>query len=207
MAAPERQPAEGDIVEPSPARPRRADEADTEIVRALEEGDRRLALRLCARQHGEAIGRLCTALTGSQADADDIAQETLLEAHRALGTWRREGSLRSFLMVIARRKSLKMIEKRRRRGGRLRLVYDAERERTAEGADGEVTRRERAERARAALSEMKPSEREALILRFAGELSFREVADACGIAEPAARKRVSRALARLRATLNEETES
>lgn len=180
-------------------------EGDEAIAHALDTGDARRALRLCARHHGAAIGRLCMALTGSQADAEDLAQETLLEAHRALEGWRREGSLRSFLLTIARRKCAKMLEKRRRRGARLRLVYDAERERTAEPADGDVVRRQRAERARTVMSSMRPTEREALVMRYAGELSFREVGDACGIAEAAARKRVSRALARLRAALEEES--
>lgn len=189
---------------PDLADPPGEDDGDRAIVAALDAGDRHRALRLCARHHGAAIGRLCMALTGSQADAEDLAQETLVEAHRALDGWRREGSLRSFLMTIARRKCAKMLEKRRRRGARLRLVYDAERDRTAEPAEGRAVQRQRAERARTALSSMRPSEREALVMRYAGELSFREVGDACGIAEAAARKRVSRALARLRATLNEE---
>jgi RNA polymerase sigma-70 factor (ECF subfamily) len=64
--------------------------------------------------------------------------------------------------------------------------------------------RERAERARAALAKLKPSEREAVVLRFEAGLSFRELAIACGVDEAAARKRVSRALSRLREELGEE---
>ena len=55
-----------------------------------------------------------------------------------------------------------------------------------------------AQRARDALAKLKPSEREAVVLRYEGELSFRELAAACGVDEAAARKRVSRALSRLR---------
>ena len=64
--------------------------------------------------------------------------------------------------------------------------------------------RERAERARAALGRLKPSEREAVMLRYEAELSFGEVAQAMAIDEAAARKRVSRALARLREDLGRE---
>jgi RNA polymerase sigma-70 factor (ECF subfamily) len=64
--------------------------------------------------------------------------------------------------------------------------------------------KERAQRARDALAKLKPSEREAVVLRYQAELSFREVAAACGVDEAAARKRVSRALSRLRADLGEE---
>jgi RNA polymerase sigma-70 factor (ECF subfamily) len=43
-----------------------------------------------------------------------------------------------------------------------------------------------------------------VVLRFEAGLSFRELAIACGVDEAAARKRVSRALARLREELGEE---
>ena len=61
-----------------------------------------------------------------------------------------------------------------------------------------------ARRARLLLGEIRPTEREALVLRYAAELSFREVAQACGIDEAAARKRVSRGLLRLRTLLGED---
>jgi RNA polymerase sigma-70 factor (ECF subfamily) len=67
-------------------------------------------------------------------------------------------------------------------------------------------RRRRARSLRDALAELKPSEREILLLRYQAELSFREVAEACGLDEPAARKRASRALARLRTLLKHEVE-
>ena len=60
------------------------------------------------------------------------------------------------------------------------------------------------QRARRLLSEIRPSEREALVLRFAAELSFGELAEAAGIDEATARRRVSRGLARMRALLGEE---
>jgi RNA polymerase sigma-70 factor (ECF subfamily) len=74
---------------------------------------------------------------------------------------------------------------------------------TGRGPDaGELhLERERAIRARNALAELKPSEREAVVLRYDAGLSFREVAAACGVDEAAARKRVSRALSRLRESL------
>jgi RNA polymerase sigma-70 factor (ECF subfamily) len=90
---------------------------------------------------------------------------------------------------------------RARREARLRLVHDTGRGRDA----GDLAlERERAQRARDALAKLKPSEREAVVLRYGSELSFREVAAACGVDEAAARKRVSRALSRLRADLGEE---
>jgi RNA polymerase sigma-70 factor (ECF subfamily) len=175
---------------------------DADVVGALAVGDQRQALFFCARRHAAAIGRLCMALLGSQADADDTLQETLLEAHDALPSWRREGSLRSFMLTIARRKCARLLETRGRRSKRLELVRGAEPP-SRPSAEHAVVAAERAERARAALALVRPSEREALVLRYGAELSFREVGAACGIDEAAARKRVSRALGAMRRVLGD----
>lgn len=173
---------------------------DRAIEDAIQSGDHRLALALTARHHGAAVGRLCMALVGSNAEADDLLQETLLDAHAAFASWRGEGSLRAWLFGIARKKCARHVERTTRRTARLRLVHDAERDGNAEEL---MLLRQRAEAARSALSNIRPSEREAVVLRYAGELSFREVGIACGIDEAAARKRVSRALARLREVVKE----
>ncbi len=174
------------------------------IREAIAQGDHREAMLLCARRYGQAIGRLCMAMMGVQADAEDLAQETLLDAYAGFGGWRAEGTVRAWLMSIARRKCARQLEKRARRTAKLRLVHDADKAPEPCGAEEDVLLRQRANRARELLASVRPSEREALLLRFGAGLSFREVAAACGIEEPAARKRVSRAIATLRESLKEE---
>ena len=171
-------------------------EHDREILTALAGGDRRQALTLCARRHGAALGRLCMALLGSQAEADDAVQETLLAAHAAFDDFRNEGSLRAWLFGIARRRCARAKERR----GALHAATDGADLRTA---DDLLEVRRRAETARALLERLRPTEREALLLRYGAELSFREVGGATGIDEATARKRVSRALARLRELVKE----
>lgn len=165
---------------------------DGDILSAIAAGDTRAALATLVQRHGAAVGRLCFALLGSQSDADDATQETYLEAHAALTSFRGDGSAKAFLFTIARRRCARRLE---RRGG------------APPTSDAAVPHRDPAElaelaqdgvRARALLEQIRPSEREALLLRYLGELSFREVADATGIDEAAARKRVSRALLHLR---------
>jgi RNA polymerase sigma-70 factor, ECF subfamily len=173
------------------------------IARAIAAGDHREALVACARRYGQAIGRYCHAMLGSQADADDVAQETLLAAHDGFAGWRAEGSLQAWLFSIARRKCARLAEQRARRTARLRLVHDAAKPDSG-GGERQLLDRERAERARHLLAQIKPSEREALLLRYEAGLSYREVGEACGIDEAAARKRVSRALAAMRAALEVE---
>jgi RNA polymerase sigma-70 factor, ECF subfamily len=178
-----------------------AEPGEDSVEEALQRREHAAALALCARQHGAAIGRLCMALVGSQADAEDLTQETLLAAHDAFDSWRGDGTIRSWLFGIARRKCARHLETRTAGRAKLELLRD---DGTAPDPADAAADRQLAARARKALDEIRPSEREALILRYAGGLSFREVAAACGIDEAAARKRVSRAHARLREELDAE---
>ncbi len=171
------------------------------IERAIQRGELREALGRCAKAYSPALGRLCMAFVGSQAEAEELVQETLLAAHDAFPQFRGEGTVKSFLFGIARKVCARAVERRARRDARLRLVHDEGSQ--SDAADAAMAR-QRALRARAALEELKPTEREALLLRYEADLSFREVAEACGCDEAAARKRVSRALIRLRETLKDE---
>jgi RNA polymerase sigma-70 factor (ECF subfamily) len=173
-------------------------EVDRRVLVAIHSGDLRTATALCARHYGASLGRLCMAMVSSQVEADDLVQETLLAAHEGFPVFRGDGTVAAWLFGIARRKCARHIERRGRHEGRLRLVHDADRQ---PATDELCARRERAERARAALNEVRPSEREALLLRYVAELSYQEVGEACGVDEPAARKRVSRALSNLRSIL------
>ncbi len=176
--------------------------SDDPVLALIRQGDRRGAVSACARQHGAAVGRLCMSWLGTQSEAEEATQETLLAAFDALEQYRGEGSVRSWLYGIARRICARRAETRVRRELRLRLVHSDNDH--APGADALLVARRRAERVRVALEQLKPSERDAVVLRYEGELSFREVAESCGIDEPAARKRVSRALERLRVALGQD---
>jgi len=175
------------------------DDPDGAVMAALGKGEHREVIALAARMHGAAVGRLCMAMVGTQAEASELAQETFVTAFQSLPSYRGEGTLRAWLFGIARRVCARHVEVRVRRDARLRLVHAAGHD-TGDSTDL-VARRQVAERAREALQQLRPTERDAVLLRFASDLSFKEVADACGIDEPTARKRVSRALARLRETI------
>ena len=172
------------------------------IERAIARGEIREAVAKCARAYGPSIGRLCMAFVGSQAEAEELVQETLLAAYDAFPQYRAEGTVKAFLFGIARRTCARALERRVRRESRLRLVQGGDDE--SEDASDAAMRRQRGERARAALDDLRPTEREALLLRYESDLPFRDVATACGCDEAAARKRVSRALVRMRELLKEE---
>ncbi len=173
-------------------------EGDADILDAVRRGNHKEALALCARRHGRSVGRLCMALLGTASEADDALQDTLLAAHAALGTYRGDGSLRAWLFSIARRRCARALERRVTQPKLEQRAADEPDSSRGAAADALVEARRRAEAARALLARVRPTEREALLLRYEAGLSYREVGEACGVDEAAARKRVSRALARLR---------
>jgi RNA polymerase sigma-70 factor (ECF subfamily) len=170
------------------------------IAAMVQDGRHRDAIAACARTHGAIVGRLCMALLGSQADADEATQETLLRAHRGMATYRGEGSVKAWLCGIARHVCAHMLETRRRGREALELVPTDE---TSEDARAVFALKRRTRAIRDGLAKLKPSEREALVLRFVADLSHREIATACNLDEATARKRISRALARLRSVMPE----
>jgi RNA polymerase sigma-70 factor (ECF subfamily) len=93
------------------------------------------------------------------------------------------------------------LEMRGRRERRLRLVHDADA--AASTPEEVVHARREAERVRDALERLKPSERDAVVMRYQAGLEYAEIGAACGIDEVAARKRVSRGLARMKELLAE----
>ena len=166
------------------------------VVALIQEGRHREALAACVHHHGESLGRFCMALLGDQAEAEEVTQETLIAAHDGFASFRGEGALRSWLFGIARRQCARRMAKRTRREQKLQLAFDASRD--AETPADVLVRRQRAAGVRQVLEELKPSEREALLLRYEAQLSYREIAEVTGQNDVTVRKRTSRALARFR---------
>ncbi len=169
-----------------------------DIEALVQSGQHREAVAACARQYGGSLGRVCIALLGSQDEAEEAVQETLLDAYKGMGGFRGDGSVKAWLYSIARRKCAQRLERRGRRS-KLALVAD-----TQVSATAVMSAKQQARQIRQALEKLKPSEREAVVLRYLSQLDYSEVAQAIGIDEPAARKRVSRGLASLRKVVGRE---
>lgn len=170
---------------------------DLGISALVAQGNHREALARCTQAYAVPLGRMCMALTGSQSESEDLVEQTLRAAFDSLPQVRAGASVRAWLFGIARRISGRHTETRSRREGRGHSHH-------GDGPEGAGSSTQGADRVRAALSRLKPSEREAVVLRCEAGLSFQELSIACGVDEVSARKRVSRGLARLRAELAAE---
>lgn len=139
--------------------------------------------RALVEQHAQPVGEVCMSLLGSQRDAEEALVEVLERAMPQLGAERDQRAARVWLMGLARQRCAARLAAR-----------DRKPELALEGIpeEGALPRR-----ARRLLCELRPTEREALVLRFQGELDLGEVAAACGVDEAAARARISRGLQHL----------
>jgi RNA polymerase sigma-70 factor (ECF subfamily) len=175
-------------------------DVDARIARAIARRRYPRALELLVRSYGPAIGRLCRAMVGDPAEAEELTQEILLAAHEAMPDFAARSTVRTWLYAIARRSCSRHLRQRRRRA---QLIGARPPQAPPDPPDPlqQVIARRDGQRLRQAMDELGPGERDALLLRFCAGLSFREVAEACGIREEAARQRACSALRRLRERL------
>ena len=147
-------------------------------------------------EHREPVLAFLRALVGP-GDADDCFQETFIAALR--GYERMDGRHpRAWVMTIARSKAIDHHRSRARRPEPRELLDEPPAPPASGGIgdlDGEVW---------SAVAELGDTQREAVALRYAADLSYREIAAALDCSEEAARRRVADGLASLRKTLDRE---
>jgi RNA polymerase sigma-70 factor (ECF subfamily) len=172
-------------------------------LEALRRGDR-AAFRALVETYQDRVFALCAALAG--ADAEDVAQETFLRVHRAIGGFDPRGaaSLSTWMLTIARRLCTD-----RARGARLRvevpLVTDAP---TIDAGDegDPVERRRLRERLVRAIQALPEEQRAVVALREWDGLSYEEIAALEGVPVGTVRSRLARAREALRAALGASAE-
>jgi RNA polymerase sigma factor (sigma-70 family) len=137
--------------------------------------------------HSDAVLRFLVASVGP-VEADDCFQETVLAALRAYPRLRHTDNLRGWLLTIAHRKALDAHRARARRAVPSEHV-DPGTSDPASPADDDLWD---------AVHALPPKQRGAVLLRFVGDLSHREIAKALDSSEDAARRALADGLAKLR---------
>lgn len=156
------------------------------------------AFRRLVEAHEADVYRLALALLGDPTAARDAAQEAFVRLHGSLDTFRGEARLSTWLHRV----TVNLCHDERRRAKRAeRLVsLDAaaptlvvfERD-----PDESLEREELMDRIRAALERLPAEQREAIVLRYLGELSYAEISEAVGAAANTVASRVYRGLRQL----------
>jgi RNA polymerase sigma-70 factor (ECF subfamily) len=172
---------------------------DAALVGRVLAGDAEAFGALVDRHHARCLA-IAVHLVGDRADAEDAVQEALLRAYRHLGRYREQDRFGAWLTRILVNQC-RTARARARRPLPDHLDWaDAERV-AAHPADDVPPDAERREALARALGRLPDDQREAVVLRYADELSFAEMAAATGATPAALKMRVQRACRRLRALL------
>jgi RNA polymerase sigma-70 factor (ECF subfamily) len=166
--------------------------ADAELVAAAQR-DRR-AFDALYRRYLARVYRYARARVGTDQDAEDVTTATFIETLNGLAGYDEQGRFGAWLFTIAHRQVL---------AHRRRTPATDELEALRLAAPGAPPGDERDILARA-LGRLSEDRREAILLRFYGDLKVAEIAEVMGKGESAVKMLLHRGLAQLRDLLRED---
>jgi len=137
-------------------------------------------------------------MTGNAHDAEDLVQETMLRAYRAIDRFEPGTSARAWLLTILQRVRTDAFRRRLRRPRTVELTEESPQPAVAPAQNALASGYEDLERAIATLPEVF---RTAVVLRDVQELSYAEIADALGVPVGTVMSRIHRGRALLREAL------
>jgi RNA polymerase sigma-70 factor (ECF subfamily) len=173
---------------------------DAPLLARLRDGDPGAFETLVITYQHRVFG-IALRMLGSRAEAEDIAQETFLRAHRAVGEFRGEARLGTWLYAIASRLCLNRLASAPRR---LERAGDAALLRLPASDTDAAAALERSEMDAAlqqAIAELPEERRIVVVLRDLEGLAYEEIAEALGLELGTVRSRLHRARLDLKAKL------
>ncbi len=182
-----------------------ADVSEMALIVRAQAGDVDAFQRL-AGAHADRLYAVLLRLLGDRADAEDVAQETLLRAWRGIGRFQHRSQFFTWLYRIAINEANRFLQKssRRPRGG---PIDEAGSQVAGAASEQPPQRLERQELLRIldrALLELPRDHRVAIVLRDVEGLSTTEAAEIAGIGEAAFKSRLHQARLKVRAELGDE---
>jgi RNA polymerase sigma-70 factor, ECF subfamily len=163
------------------------DPADNWLVSKARAGDVD-AYEVLVRRHRDRIYRIALRMLGDRHDAEDVAQDVVIQVWAALAGFTGASSFTTWLYRIVVNRCLNQI--RRRRWTRAVLEGDPP---PVVGAEDVVIARQRARATMEAVAALPPDQRAVIVLHQLEGLSYREVAAVVNISEDAVRGRLHRA--------------
>lgn len=174
------------------------DVSDEELVAALREGELAAFDRLYARYERRLYGYI-RRIVGEAASADDLFQDVFLKVLRDRSYDPGRGRFSPWLFAVARNACL-AAQRRERTRDALREQAGEQLQPAAGGLEAQVGEAARVQAAMAALPE---PQRQLILLKQLGELSYREIAGLMGVAEGTIKSRLHAATQAFRRLLTE----
>jgi RNA polymerase sigma-70 factor, ECF subfamily len=192
-----------------------ADDAEARLVERLVQRDER-AFNALVRAHEARVFGLLLQMIGSRAEAEDLAQEVFVQVFKAIGAFRGESKLSTWIYRIA-------VNLSKNRGKYLRVRHSGQEDDFAamdervdvgnakRAAVGSVARPDdmaagkQLERiVQHAILQLEPTFRECLVLRDIEDLSYEEIEAITGLPEGTVKSRIHRARGQLRELVERE---
>ncbi len=172
-------------------------EIDEEAALVQAAQDNRAAFAPLYRRYVHRVYRYLYSRVGHVADAEDLTAQIFTEALAGLGRYREQGSFAAWLFTIARRRVTDYY-RRQKSGASLYETPCLSAERTG-NPQAHFFHQETLQELRGIIAGLEEDNQELLRLRFAGDLSYREIGQLTGRSEAAAKMAVHRLLRRLEA--------
>ncbi len=191
------------------------DDVERQLIERLVLRDER-AFNELVRVYERRVTALVFRMLGNRAEAEDLAQEVFVQVFKAIGTFRGDSKISTWIYRIAINlcKNRAKYNKVRHSNEQDELESIAERVPLGEARRANVGQVERPDEAvagkqveeivRNAILTLEPSFRECLILRDVEELSYDEIEEITGLAEGTVKSRIFRARAQLREIVERE---
>jgi RNA polymerase sigma-70 factor (ECF subfamily) len=160
------------------------------------------AFDIIVERHRRSVYQLCYRYVGNHEDASDLAQDVFLRAYRGLKNFRGQSSLGTWLYRIGVNVCLNRVSAKAPQTESIdeHQFVDVR----SESASEKMLKDERGARVRAAIAQLPPKQRSALILRMYHEMSHQEIADTLGSSVGAVKANFFHALGNLKKLLESE---
>lgn len=168
------------------------------FAQALRAGNLQFAGDWLVRSFTSEVFGLCQAIVRDRTTAEDLSQEIFANAFASLAGFRQEASARTWLLAIARNRCIDHLRSLQRSAD---FDRDSDPEEFAEETALPLSILARRTEIEQALEDLTEMERGLIVLRFRNGLAYEELARAFGLKPGTVRMRVSRALNKMRGTL------
>ncbi len=178
------------------------DTSDEALMVLYANGDRHAALALTQRITPRVMGYAYRLLSGDRAEAEDVAQETMLRLWRMAPEWRQgEAKVATWAYRVATNLCTDRFRSRRRQG-RVALEDAPDVADPAVSADTRLVEADRTNALQAALAALSDRQRQAVVLRHIEGFSNPEIAEVMGLGVEAVESLTARGKRALAAILS-----
>ncbi|HET7767035.1 MAG TPA: RNA polymerase sigma factor [Burkholderiales bacterium] len=186
---------------------------DSELVKRVAAHDHE-AFRVLMKRHNQMLYRAARSILKNETEAEDAVQEAYLQAYRAMGDFRGDAKVSTWLVRIVVNESITRLHKHARRAEVIRLEGDELHDQHSSEDSMNDSPPELPERAalrsetrrllETKIDELPDAFRTVFVLRAVEEMSVEEAAAVLGIPEATVRTRFFRAKGMLRESLSRE---